>query len=754
MAVPFLTRNAINRMIVRITFTLSLICYLLGTNAQQIDSSSVTDSLAVHEFSSEESVRDKRIIGPEQKQIQKGDNYVLYGQQNYEKALVHYLKAYETITDNAELNFKIGDAFLKTTDNAKSIVYLEKAKTLDPNVNPEIDLLLGMGHHLTSNFEAAIDHYKKYIQNSKRNRATLSPAQIDSIIAVANKKISECESGIELIKNPVRVFIDNIGDSINTEHAEYGPFITADESMLFFTSRRSNSTGGQISVEDYTYFEDIYVSKNVEGQWRAAERLVKTVNSSTNDAAVGISIDGQRLFIYRDEQGGDIYLSKLKGENWSKPSRLNKKLNTPFHESFASYSYDQRFIFFVSDQTKDSSGFGGKDIYVCKLNKSGKCEEVANLGSVINTPYDETCVFAHPDGVSLYFSSKGHNSMGGYDIFKSTLENGTWGKPENVGHPINTVSNDVSFSIIANGKRAYYSSSKLGGKGDKDIYVINYVGPEKKGVINTEDNLLAAVAKPISEKVIEPKVEIKKNKLTILKGIISDAITLDPLEATIEIIDNTKNESIGVFESNSSSGKYLVSLPSGRNYGIFVKSKGYLFYSDNVVIPASADYQVIIKDIQLHKLDVGSKVVLKNIFFDTDKSELRPESFAELNRLKNMLDDFPYLRIEISGHTDNQGSAEYNQKLSERRAKSVVDYLIEKNIVIERLAFVGYGLTQPIATNDTPEGRQMNRRTEFKILGTDYKPAKEKKEKKEKSAKDGSASIGKVTKASEPKKAG
>ncbi|MEK7224972.1 MAG: peptidoglycan-associated lipoprotein, partial [Bacteroidota bacterium] len=320
--------------------------------------------------------------------------------------------------------------------------------------------------------------------------------------------------------------------------SEYGPIITADESALIFTSRRPGTTGGLPSEIDHNYYEDIYLSKKENGKWRMAVNIGKPVNARTNDAAAGISLDGQKLFVYRDNNGGDLYLSKLKGEKWSKPSRQRRegntakgstgKINTGYHESYASYSYNQKSIFFVSTR-KDSSGIGGKDIYQCTLDKKGKCVEVHNLGPAINTPYDETCVFAHPDGKTLYFSSKGHNTMGGYDIFKSTYLNGAWGKAENLGYPINTVDDDVSFSITANNKTGYYSSSKSGGFGGKDIYTITFLGKEKEGIINTEDNLIAEKTNPIKEKIIEPEVPLRKNQLTILKGLITDAITLDPL---------------------------------------------------------------------------------------------------------------------------------------------------------------------------------------------------------------------------------
>ena len=236
-------------------------------------------------------------------------------------------------------------------------------------------------------------------------------------------------------------------------------------------------------------------------------------------------------------------------------------------------------------------------------------------------------------------------------------------------------------------------------------------------VLNNEDNLLGSLAAPIKETVIAPTVQIKEAQLTILKGVITDELTKQPLEATIEIVDNLKNSVIATFTSNSSTGKYLVSLPAGRNYGIAVKKDNYLFHSENFDIPGTAAYQEVVKDIALNNIAVGSKIILKNIFFDFDKATLRPESTNELERLTNLLKlDAPTLKIEISGHTDSKGADDYNKALSNSRAKAVVDYLVTKGIAAKRLTSVGYGEEQPIATNDTDEGRQLNRRTEFKVL--------------------------------------
>ena len=432
---------------------------------------------------------DKLFIDATQKQIKKGDNFIYYGQKNYGKALEHYLIAYNDNENHAELNLKIGECYLHTNKEAKSIFYLEKAHSLNNKAYSSVHFLLGMAYHFNADFDAAIKEYKEHIENYKMVNILMSEQQINSALKKVNKKIKECEYGKQFYKNPTNVFIDNLGDAVNSAFSEYDPFVTADESMLFFTSRRENSIGGKKSNIDFKYFEDIYVSSNYNGQWSYSKNLGTPVNTKTNDAVIGISNDGEKLFVYRDVNGGDIYLSELVGDEWSNPERLNKKFNTKAHESSATFSSDQRIIYFISDKT-DSPGFGGKDIYKCRIDEKGKWGKSVNIGPTINTPYDETCVFAHPNGKTIYFSSRGHNTMGGFDIFKSTFNDGKWSEPENLGYPINTAGNDVSFFLSADGKKGYYSSSKTGGKGDKDIYVITFPVPEKEGVLNPKLYLL------------------------------------------------------------------------------------------------------------------------------------------------------------------------------------------------------------------------------------------------------------------------
>jgi len=392
---------------------------------------------------------------------------------------------------------------------------------------------------------------------------------------------------------------------------------------------------------------------------------------------------------------------------------MNRNINTKYHESSVSTTFDGKRIYFVSDK---ESGLGDRDIYYSDLDVKGEWGPSHNIGPVINTKYGEEAVFMHPDGVTMYFSSKGHKTMGGYDIFKSTLKNGVWSTPENLGYPINGPDDDVFFVVSGSGSRAYFAAAKTGGYGDKDIYKITFLGPEKPPLLNSSDQLIAMRANPVSNLKTESAVDVKLAKVTILKGVITDAKTNQPLEATIELIDNDKNAVLAVFKSNSASGKYLVTLPSGKNYGIAVKRDGYLFHSENFNLPEGADYQEFTKDVALKKIEVGSVIVLKNIFFDFDKATIRPESANELERLIKLLNDNPSIKIELGSHTDSKGSDEYNMKLSDNRSKSVVEYLIAKGISATRLVAKGYGETKPIDTNDTDAGRQNNRRTEFKIL--------------------------------------
>jgi outer membrane protein OmpA-like peptidoglycan-associated protein/tetratricopeptide (TPR) repeat protein len=638
--------------------------------------------------------------------IDDGDYYYNNGLGNMEIALEFYIQANRFNPNNALLNYKIGLCYLTVKPVESALKYFYIAQELDPEVAPELDYSLARAYHMMLDFDKAIELYKKY-------KRSLSPEDLRTLSDEIDKKISECETGKELIKHPVRVRIENMGGGINSRFPDYGPIINSDESFLFFTSRREGTTGGDKDNSDFEYYEDIYYSEYKTNYWAPPVNIGSPINTYGHDAIIGLSPDGNSILIYKDNNGGDIYISKLNGTKWSKPKPIGSPVNSKYQENSGTFSFDGRGLYFVSDRP---GGYGGKDIYFSRMDKNGHWSEPVNLGATINTKYNEIGVFMLPDGKTLYFSSQGHNTMGGYDVFKSVFENGKWTEPVNIGYPINSADNDVFFSVSASGRHGYYSSVREDGMGGQDIYLINFFGPEKHPVMNLEDNLIASRESADLEVSMEKFETIHTTKLTLVKGQITDALSGKPLLARINLVDNETGELIATFESNSASGKYIVSLPSGKNYGISVQAEDYLFHSENFDISDTAEYREVVKNIQLKRVEVGNEIALHNIFFDYKKSDLTKESIAELNNLVKLLNQYPTLKIEISGHTDNVGDAEYNQKLSVARAKAVVDYLIGKGISASRLSYVGFGFSKPVASNDTEEGRKLNRRSEFKII--------------------------------------
>lgn len=626
-----------------------------------------------------------------------------------------YLYAYQYNQKNAELNYKIGACYLDGLFKNRAITFLRDAYKLKNEVADDIHFLLGSAFQLNYQFDTAIHHYKMY------NRIKDVKGIVDeNIYKDPDKRIQECNLGKYYVAHPVRVFVNNLGPGVNSKYPDYAPVISADEAVLIYTSRREGTTGDLIDETDLHYYEDLYVSFNDDQGWSSGLNMT-SLNTDEHDASVGMSSDGQQLFTYKGVPDGTLFISQLDGDEWTKPKELNKNINTKYHETAASLSFDGKRLYFASTRKEDGYGtasYGEREIFITEKNSKGKWGSAKNVGPVINTKYDERGVFIHPDGQTMYFSSKGHETMGGFDIFYSIKDSlGNWGKPVNIGYPVNTPDDDVFFTVAGNARYAYYSSAREDGFGYQDIYRITFLGPEKLMVCGAEDNLIASSEIAIQQKVeATDTVKVRKVRLTILKGTITDALSSEPIEAEIEIVDNEKDEVITTMKSNKASGKYLVTLPSGINYGIAVKAEDYLFYSENIDIPYSTAYQEVTKDIVLSKVSIGSKIILKNIFFDYDRATLRPESYPELNRLVKLLESYPRMKIEIGGHTDSHGSLAYNTTLSENRSQSVVNYLIDAGISEDRLEYKGYAFTQPIATNDTDEGRQQNRRVEFKVL--------------------------------------
>ncbi|MDX2190965.1 MAG: OmpA family protein [Bacteroidota bacterium] len=635
------------------------------------------------------------------KMIEKADDYRVKG--NYRVARGIYEEVLKFEPDNYKANFGLGVCLLNTSDKNKAHIYLIKAKEKS-NKLPEIDFLIALSWQYAHRFKEASEAYMSLLSkvNEKKEK--------DKYDYYA-RKINECKVGMELIATPVSATITNIGPVINTKYREYSPALTRDEKKMVFTSRRPGSSNN-VTDESGDYMEDIYISEHENGKWQEPRNLGKMANTDGHDASIAFSPDGNMVFIYRDDNGGDIYYSDYINQEWSEAKPFMKRLNTKYNESSICMAADGKTIYFSSDRP---GGYGGRDLYVIMQDPQGKWYDPINMGPKINTPYDDDAPFIHTDGKTLYFSSKGHKTMGGFDIFKSEFHNDQWSEPENLGYPINSADDDIFFMISADNKRGYYSSFKEGGYGESDIYVISMPQKEPMKTFETKvPNYFNITVPGLTQLQLLPPPLI--TPFTLFSGKIYDDEYKLPIQANIMVIDNTTGVLIAQSQTESS-GSLYIPLLSGVNYGIRIEKDGYLFFSENIDIPFSFDYQLYLKDIWLQKIKIGSKTVLRNLFFETNLAVLKPESETELGKLYDLLTENPNMKVEISGHTDDVGTDDYNKKLSLARAKSVADYLIKKGININRLKYKGYGKEKSVADNSTEAGRKLNRRTEFEIIG-------------------------------------
>ncbi|HEX5168234.1 MAG TPA: OmpA family protein [Cyclobacteriaceae bacterium] len=636
--------------------------------------------------------------------VQQGD--LFYGKKDYKKALGFYLDALNLNPDDANVNLKVGMSYLYSETKSKAAGYIDKAFRLNPSINDDINYHLGVAFQNTNEFKKAIDQFEQF----KKKRKNLAE--------IANKKIAECRIADSLSQYELNVIIENI-KPINSAYNDYSPLISSDGNTLIFTSNR---TEDERSAKAGTNYEDIYITTRSGNTWDAPRKISTNINQKYNDAAASLSPDGKTLFLYYEEGGGDIYISKLEGSQWSKPTPLNKNINTSlFWETSASISADGKKLYFASNR---NGGLGELDLYVSELDSKGDWGKAVNLGPKINTEGNEDAPLIHPDGVTLYFSSDGHPTLGNSDIFVSEFKGGKWQKPENIGWPINTWEYDGFFTISADKKKGYFSTLKEGGLGDADIYSVTFLEPKYKPKpkpveVVSQNQSQPKVEKPKVEQYIDPIVHESKAQrvVTVLRGKVIDENTANPLEATITLVDNATKKIISKITSDAASGDFELVIPHGGNYGVATEREGYLFNSINFNLPKFAEYQEIDTHIIMVKAEVGSKVVLKNIFFDSGKSDFKPESVVELENINKLLAANPNLKVQINGHTDNVGAVATNKVLSLKRATAVVDYLVSKGISASRLSAKGYGSERPIVSNDDEVGgREINRRTEIEII--------------------------------------
>lgn len=632
------------------------------------------------------------------KAFKEGNKLYDLGGVDYSQALVEFEKAYAFNPNSAELNLKMGICHLNGTYRAKSLDFFKKAKELDPNI-PRIEYLVGVGYQLNSKWDNAIEAYKKHLKLSKRK-----PDE-NPFFNEGEKRIVECNNGKTLQNSPVQSVVEIMDAKVNSDAADYGVVISPNGERMYFTSRRSGTTGGSVDENTNDYFEDIYFSKKEGSEWSTPVVLDEPVNTAHNDATIGLFNDGSTLLIYRDKgENGDIMETTNENGVWSEPKSLGPNINTEYHESSAWFSFDKKWLYFVSDRPDLS--IGGSDIFRSRWNERNQTwGEPENLGRKVNSQYDEDGIFVHPDGKTIYFSSEGHNSMGGFDIFSAEIENGVWSKPVNLGWPINSPGDDVYFVVTADGKKGYFSSVRPDGFGKDDLYIAHIGAATIDTSATASDEELLAMA------------AVAEKDAVLISGCVVDNNTGFSVQAEVELFELTTGKSIATFKTNPESGCYNFAVPANQDYGLNIRSEGYLFHSEKVILEKGVSYSEHNHDIHLQGVDVGSQVILNNVFFDYNKWALKPAALNELQKVLGIMEINEAIIIELGGHTDNVGSDTYNQGLSKKRADSCRDWLVSVGIEPDRIQAKGYGESEPAQTNETEEGRAKNRRTELKIIG-------------------------------------
>lgn len=595
----------------------------------------------------------------------------------YDEAVEYFKKAVEKDPSFVEAYLMLGEVFFEKNDYEKVVFYYEQAMNLNPDFFPTGYFVIGNMYLKKGEYEKAKNNYQSFLNHKQRDT---------SIDKKTKEKLKRAEFGIDALNNPVPFEPRNLGEKVNSKYNEYWPSLSADEQMMVFTVLLPKNKNNPNVFNNRQ--EDFYYSKKEDGSWTNAKSMGAPLNSNLNEGAQSISADGRYMFFTacnRTDGVGlcDIYFSKREGDEWSAPANLQRPVNSNKKETQPSVTTNGRTLFFASNRGGTK---GNLDLWVSHFQEDGTWSNPENLGDMINTEGDEMSPFIHHDNQTLYFCSDGHIGMGGYDLFMSKRDSaGEWQEPQNLGYPINTYKDEIGLIVNTSGELAYFASDR--GQDNKDLYQFD----------------LYEAIQPIPA--------------SYMKGKVFNEDTKELLGARFELIDLETEEIISASESDPITGEFLVCIPTDRDYALNVDRIGYLFYSDNIALEGVHErIDPFMVDIPLTPLKVGKKIVLRNVFFETDSFTLQPESKVELEKIAGLLEQHPSMKVEISGHTDNVGTEAYNMELSENRAKSAVFYLRKKGIRIDRMIYKGYGENNPIADNDTPQGRAKNRRTELKVI--------------------------------------
>ena len=575
-----------------------------------------------------------------------------------------------------EAYYRLGLVYFNMRAYSKAVAQWEKALTLTDDLRKQkvIWFDLGEAYLQQGEYEKAMKVLSAFINNETLNKQKVTRA---------TENFRNAEFALKNKNTNARFRQRPLSDTVNRFVMQYFPVLTADEQELIFTRR----TGF-----DDMHDEDLVVSRRTEdGGWSEPVSISSNINTQMNEGTCTISADGRKLIFTscsgRDNYGScDLYETDKIGDQWSAPRNLGTGVNSGAWESQPSLSADGRTLYFVSDRR---SGLGQRDIWMSTMNESGQWTKAVNVGRPINSEYDQMSPFIHANSRTLYFATNALRGFGGYDVFYSEKDSAGWSDPRNIGSPINNHDDQFSLFITADGKKGYYSheETKEDGYAYSKIYEVQI--PEESWL---------------------------KFRSNYVKGTVTDKLSKEKLNARIELVDLTSNNVVSQVSSDSINGTYLMVLTQGAEYALYVTKAGYLFKSLNFNYSEVADFKPIVVNIELEPVREGSAVVLNNIFFDTDKYELKRKSAAELNKVVKFLAENPRVRIQISGHTDNVGTTDYNQQLSLKRAISVYQYLTEHGVDSDRLIYKGFGATRPVADNNSEEGRTMNRRIELTII--------------------------------------
>lgn len=652
----------------------------------------------------------------------KARKYTLNGK--YEEAREAYKQLVEKFPENPEYHYELGLNYFYYTEDQKtaSIPHFQKAlKFTKKDTLGEIYFLLAEAHHLAGNFQEAIEnyqHFKRYIKNDKTG---------DELLKEINGKIAECNHGNAFSVSANKfVKIVNLGANINSVYADYVPVVSDDESILMFTSRRNKNVGGKKDYRDEKFYEDMFIARKTDKGYTKAEQFSiedkyvgLVLNSPRHDAVIGLSHDEKKLFTYKDDK---VFISELNADgNWTGPTELNEAINPKKgYQPHACLTADGNTLYFSSERKE---GKGKLDLYRAKKQNDGSWGEVENLGDIINTPENEDSPYITPDGEYLYFSSKGHNTIGGYDIFKAKINpDGTFQKPENLGLPINSGADDIFYLPNKKGNAAYFASSRKDGLGDMDIYKVIFLA--KPSFTNCE--------------LIASNKSLKGHEINFL---FNDTLILNKeydLSVNTRLINYYAND----YYWNINDGEILEGQTIKHSFNIkgeqeikleliAENDKGEfesMCFSKKVLV---MDEQMIAtaKEIELkgneltEGLSEAALLDLKPIYFDFNKFDIRSDAAETLDKNIAILKANPNIVIKLTAHTDSRGSAAYNINLSKKRAQAALDYLVKKGVPRKQIvAVVSLGEKEPVNTcfdgvECTEDQHQLNRRTEFKVIG-------------------------------------